>query len=481
MRRFARMGDGRAQGARHRDSQNPAAPAGFFAARERMRGAFGDLRRPAMRQTVLSSYRRERLYDATYPIVGALMEGGFLGVIADKVYHVHPAVLALVSAAPMFGNLSSGLWARLAHGRRKVPLILALQSLVVLAAGAVALLPETGAGAWSLVSLQIASRLILGGVVTVRSLVWTLNYPRMARARVTSRLTIVATLTMTLTALIGSVILDASPATFRAVYAAGALLSMVGVIAFSGVRLTDEEAHLRLERGADDGVEPEGAAGPRGVVAVLRADPLFARYQALQFLLGTANMMIEAPLIYLVSRELGASYTISIAMTLVLPLSLSVLTMGFWASWFDQVHVARFRSRHSWLFVLAQLLTWIGALAGSLVWIGLARVIGGVARGGGAIAWQLGHNDFADPQRVGLYMGAHASLTGLRGLVAPFLGMALYVGWEGFSLPGTSLRVPEFGGIGAGVMGVSTVLSAIASLGYVDLSRRIEAKRREAD
>ena len=73
--------------------------------------------------------------------------------------------------------------------------------------------------------------------------------------------------------------------------------------------------------------------------------------------------------------------------------------------------------------------------------IALSRVVLGVARGGGMLAWQLGHNDFADRDRVGLYMGVHASLTGLRGALAPFLGMLLYVGWSPTSMGGI-----EFGG-----------------------------------
>jgi hypothetical protein len=65
------------------------------------------LRRPELGPLALAGYRRERLTEACFTAGPALMEGGFIGVIADKLFHVHPAVLALVTAAPMFGNLSS--------------------------------------------------------------------------------------------------------------------------------------------------------------------------------------------------------------------------------------------------------------------------------------------------------------------------------------------------------------------------------------
>ena len=77
---------------------------------------FDFLKRPHIGALALHAYRNERLADLFLPIALALMQGGFIGVIADKIFQVHPAVLALISAAPMFGNLSSFFW-----GRRKGP------------------------------------------------------------------------------------------------------------------------------------------------------------------------------------------------------------------------------------------------------------------------------------------------------------------------------------------------------------------------
>jgi hypothetical protein len=204
---------------------------------------------------------------------------------------------------------------------------------------------------------------------------------------------------------------------------------------------------------------------------VLRADSAFARYQVWQFVLGASNMMIEAPLIYLVSRELQASYVVSIALTQAIPLGLSVVMMPFWAAWLDRVHVLDFRAGHSWLFTGSTLLTWTGALTGSLWLVAAGRVLAGVARGGGSLAWSLGHNDFAAPDRVTLYMGIHVTLTGVRGAIAPFLGMLLYVGWVERAIPGLDASLPAFGGIGAQVFLVSAAMSVAATLGFNALAR----------
>ena len=400
------------------------------------------------------------------------MEGGFVGVIADKVYHVHPGVLALITAAPTFGLLSSVVWAQIALGRRKIPFTASLMLLFVGAAGAVAVLPEGPVGGWLLAGFMIAARLLLGGIITIRSLVWTFNYPREARARVTSRLQFLTMSTMTATSLAGGVFLDAHPESFRSVYAAGALLASLGVLSFSRVQIIDEPAQLVRERRAPE--EPRTLAAPLlSAWSVLREDLHYARYQACQFLIGVSNMMIEAPLIYLVSHQLQASYTTSIALMLAIPLGFSLLTLPLWAAYLDRVHISVFRARHSWIWVVAQVITWYGAIRGSLAWIGLGRVLLGMGRGGGALAWQLGHNDFARPENVGLYMGVHVTLTGVRGAFAPFLGMLLYLGWASFVLPGVGLRLPGFEGLGGHLIGFACLVGAFGALGYWRLARGV--------
>jgi MFS family permease len=397
-------------------------------------------------------------------------------VIADKVYHVHPSVLALISAAPMFGNLSSYFWARVAHGRPKVPLIVAIQAGVVLLVASIAGLPSGPSAPWVLVGAMVTARVLMGGMITVRSLVWTLNYPREARGRITMRLTVLATLTMALTPLLGGLVLDANPSSFRLVYAVGAALATLGVLSFSRVRVTGERRQLVIERRAADR-RSDGTGGSLTMWGVLRRDRNYAHYQASMFMLGFSNMMVEATLVYLVSRELGASYAVTVALALTIPLALAIVAIPVWAAYLDRVHVSEFRSRHSVLFVLGHLLMWIGALYASLWAIALARVVFGVARGGGSLAWQIGHNDFASPENVGIYMGLHASLTGLRGLIAPFTGMLLYVGWSAHAVPGTGLALPAFEGIGPGVMLASVTLSILATLSFARLHRRMSRAR----
>ncbi len=53
-----------------------------------MRNSLSSFGRPRLDRLALRGYRRERITEFTVPVALALMEGGFVGVVADKVYHV---------------------------------------------------------------------------------------------------------------------------------------------------------------------------------------------------------------------------------------------------------------------------------------------------------------------------------------------------------------------------------------------------------
>jgi MFS family permease len=432
------------------------------------RGWTDALRRPEIEPAALASFRRERAADATLPLCMALMEGGFVGVIADKVYHAHPAWIAFATAAPMFANLSSVWWARLAERVRPVPILVALQGTLVACVAAVALLPRSPLGLVLLMALLVSARLAIGAVVTVRSLVWTHNYPRAVRARVTARLAILSQAAMASMGVLAGIALDRRPDAMPWLFALGAALGVLGVFSYAGVRVQGEAA----EPAAQPAPRPERTSTWR----VLREDPPFLRYLGWQFLLGVSNMMIEPAVVYAVSREMGAGYGASIAIVTVMPNLLSMATLPLWARWVDRMHAAEFRAKHSWLWVLSQGVMGLGTLTGSVLWIGFGRVVFGIARGGGNLAWSLGHNDFAHPERAGLYMGVHATLTGLRGLFAPFLGMLLYLGAAPRALP-LGLTLPGVPALGGWMMVLAAGLALWATLGFARLQREIERGR----
>jgi MFS family permease len=420
---------------------------------------------PELDPAVQRSFRREQLSELTLPLATSLMEGGFVAVVAAKAFNVEPWVIAVISAAPMFGNLSSFFWTRIATGRSKIPMVVTLQILVLLCVAAIAVSPRSHDGAWILLSSVVLCRILIAGIITVRSVAWSLNYERALRARATGRLQAITSLTVVLTTSLAGLILDADPANFRILYGAGALFGCVGVWLFRGVLVRGEKRHRVMERrGAQDGRRKDG------FLAVLRKDTLYARYQLHQFISGTANMMLEPPLVYLVTKQLGASYVVSIGIVMLIPFTLNLTTMPLWARYLDKVHVTEFRARQNAGWVVGVLIMFWGAWTFSLWWLVLGRVITGIVNGGGSLAWQLGHNDFAPRDQISTYMGIHVTLTGVRGAFAPFLGMALYLGWDAKgSVPGST-------GLSAWLFMLSAVLGVVAWRGFDRLRKDVRLR-----
>lgn len=427
---------------------------------------------PQQQEVTQKSYRRELVTELTVPMSFAVMEGGFVGVVADKLYQVEPWVLAIITAAPMFSNLSSFVWAKIIRGRDKVSTIVTIQYLILLFTGLVALTPSEEWGAWIIVAAVIVVRLLMAGQITARSMVWSLNYGRSSRARITGRLMLVHSFTMVMVVSLGGLSLDANPDSFRYIFCIAAILGVIGVRAFSKITVPGDLAQIELESGSAPDASDNDTTS---MWQVLKQDPAFARYQRYQFLAGTSNMMLEAPLIYLVSNQLAASYSVSLGITVIIPFVVSMCALPLWANYLDRHHVTLFRARQSIFWVGSQLIMWLGALNGSFILLALGRLVLGIARGGGSLAWNLGHNDFSSQKLLATYMGAHVTLTGIRGATAPFIGIALYLGWSDVPL------LADFDGIGAGVFLIAACLSGLSWRGYnrmrADLERQDEESK----
>ena len=405
-----------------------------------------------------TSFRWEKLTECAFPITLVLLEGGVVGVIAAKVYQVSPLTLAIISAAPMFANLSSFAWNRVASGRPKVSLACLLQVGILLCVLAVAIAPINDTGAVVLVASMIISRILVAGLVTIRSVIWSLNYARSKRAQATGQLQMIASLVTVIIASGVGPFLDRYADGMPWLYAVGVLAGLIGITFFRRVTVIGEAEHLQKEFEASSQRRQSVS-----FVTILRNDRRFAKYQMSMFAAGFGNMLIEAPLIFLITRELAASYATSIALTMVIPFTISLVSLPLWARYLDRVHVAQFRARQSLLWVVALILTMLGAVLGSILWLAISRVVMGIARGGGSLAWQLGHNDFAKPDQLSAYMGIHVTLTGVRGAIAPLLGMLLYSNLGGIS------------GDGAWVFALAAFICGLSGLGFNHLYRQMKS------
>jgi len=378
-------------------------------------------------------FRREILPWGLLGLTLGLVEGATAAILvkqhfagAASSFGVNIAV-ALVSGAPAFSNVLSFVWANVAHGRARVQLMVALQAAFALLVGCVALASRASAGLAVTVLSIIAARVVWAGILTVRAAVWTANYPRHVLARITGRIVIVNAIAVATSAALVGGALQGRVIDARWLYGGGAIAGLSGAWLYRAMRVRREFQLLAAEAAHGGKSEPFSL---RMLTQILKEDPAYREYMLWMGVFGAGNLMLTAQLVLLFSEQLHLTSGVQIGLLAVVPLLTQPLFMPAWSRLFDGSHVVRYRSRQGWALVLASLTLCLGVFTRSLTLLWLGAVLLGAAQAGANLGWNLGHNDFASLGRAQHYMGVHVTLTGLRGGVAPPLGVLAYMGLE---------------------------------------------------
>ncbi len=452
---------------------------------------------------VRRSYTRELVGELSFTFPLAMLQAGIISVIGALLFEVGPMGVATISAAPMFANATSTIWARLANGRRKAVTLAVLQSLLLLLVALIAVLPVGPQSAVWFVGIYVLTRCLIAGAITVRTVIWRANYPRHSRSRITGRLMLLNTCMLAAIPLIAGLFFNEEegfdPRLYLAVYLSAALAGVVGVASYAGLRVRRERALRREERSPTIGsADTPGPPVRTSAVRVLLTDHHFRSYMVWQFFAGVATMAGNTVMIVFITQLLAdlpekwtlgpaslgiGRYMVGFALTEAAVQLFVALSIPFWAHYLDKVHVTRFRTRHglTWIFTQATafVAVFTAAQGTALQWVLLLilipRIGQGVLFGGGRLAWQLGHHDFADRHLAATYMAIHQTLTGVRGFTAPFLGVILYAGWDRDKiLFNTGIDIGStWSGIGYWVFAITLACAIIGWLGFVNLDKQV--------
>ena len=372
---------------------------------------------------------REIAANATMALTLGSIEGGLVGVVvktqfggvADPVW-VNLAV-ATVAGAPAFANLASLTISEMAEGKDKTAWVSALQALTAVFCLSMAWVPETAWGLWVITALMVGARLAWAGVITLRSAIWRANFPRHVRGQITGRITVIYSLVIALSAGVTGLLMNHWPEVWRVTFPAAGVMGLFAAWRYQRVRIR-MGARLRRQELQEASTRKGGQL--RQSIKILKQDHWYRRYMMTMFAFGSGNLMVIALLVVLLTEQFGVSRFSQVMITTTLPLlCLSVFT-PIWARRLDAVHILDYRATQAWTFVLAVGLFAVSAIFDWVMgfWVGALAL--GAAFAGGKLGWNLGHNDFASDEQSTLYMGIHVTLTGLRGLFAPLIGVLVY-------------------------------------------------------
>jgi MFS family permease len=406
----------------------------------------------------------------------AFIEGGTVAVLLKKTFagqidaRWHNLAVALVACAGEIANLVSFGWIAASHARPKIQFINALQLGLVLAVGCIGFMPVSPAGLWGTLALVICARIFWSGIVTLRTSVWRNNYPPHFRATLVGRLSIITQVGMALLGLGVGTIMDHDLNSFHWIAPVLAAVGFIGLLFYRKLRVRGERALLVAERQtapATGVMRPW--SGITSTIRVLRQDRRFAQFMFFMFLLGFGNIMIGPALVISLASwaELGnRANATSIAITTTIPYLLMPITVPLWSRMLDRSHVVRFRAIHGWSFVAASFTFMLGIAFHSLPLLYAGSAFLGIAVGGGSIAWNLGHVDFAPPAQTSHYMATHVTLNGVRGLLAPLAAVNLYNALCDKDGNPTTRFEP-----GSVVLALSVVISVAGCAGFVWLNK----------
>jgi hypothetical protein len=398
-----------------------------------------------------------------------LVEGATAAVLVKQHFTgVAPAfavnlAVALVSGAPAFSNVLSFVWANVAHGRPRVQLLVALQAAFALLVGCVSFASRAAGGLVLTVLSVIAARALWAGILTIRAAVWSTNYPRNVLARITGRLVIVNSIAVACSAALVGWALERSVVDARWLYGGGALAGLLGAWLYRAMRVRRQFRLLAEEAASGGRSEPFSL---RMLTQILKEDSTYREYMLWMGIFGGGTLMLTAQLVLLFSERLHLTSGTQIALLAVVPLITQPIFLPFWARLFDGSHVVRYRSRQGWAIVLASAVMCAGVFSAwqPLLWVG--AVLLGAAQAGANLGWNLGHNDFASVGRAQHYMGVHVTLTGVRGGVAPPLGVLLYMGLEA-----------GHPGAGAFALLLPLAMTLAGALGFNRMRRQADAQQ----
>jgi MFS family permease len=373
-----------------------------------------------------------RTWTLVYLCLGVI-EGGTAAVMVRSLFGsavgglAVDLVVAVVSAAPAWANVVSLAYARRAQGRPKVGFLRPLLVALAVCVAGLALLPVGGPGLVAFLVLYSAARLLWAGVDTVRSVIWSVNYPRHLRARVTGRIMVNGSIALAGSGLLLGWLLEHDDPWYRAAILAAAAAGFAGSVAFGRFRVRQEQRLLsdemaRLREGASFDLA--------GIRQLLARDATFRRYMLAMSVFGAGHLMLTPLLVVCIDDVLHASEMVQVAITAAVPILVMPVAIQPWARFLDRHHVIVYRSVHAWIAVAGAMLLAAAILTGWPILLWPGALLMGISLAAGSLGWSLGHNDFAPRGEETRYMALHVTLTGLRGLVAPPLAILAYYGLQ---------------------------------------------------
>jgi hypothetical protein len=371
-------------------------------------------------------------------------------LIAVQVFGMTDGLTALISAAPFLGNLASLFYsARFSTSRRSKAILAAWPCFGASAAFAIASGTQ-GAGSYA---LWVTSAVVLFQLrLTFLTAIYHENYAAGRRGALYSRALVLMTSSALGAAWVCGRVLERDLSDYRWLLLAAAACSAASGVSIAAIPTAPPAA--------------PGATNPFRNLALLKTQPAFGYILLTWFIFGFANLWLN-PLrvIYVAESERGLGMSPFQAL-LILGVAWEggrLVSTPLWARLFDRINFITLRIVLNSLMGVGLVLFFA---SDDPVWIGLGSLLTGMCASGGGLTWNLWVTQLAPPRETHIYMSVHSFLTGVRGVIGP------YVAFWAFQ----SLSLQQMSWVSAGLVLLSIVLLVFG----MPLLRRHQIAHRES-
>ncbi len=365
-------------------------------------------------------YSRYTFYHHFWAVCG---DGAFAGVfslldvVLKKALHATNWQITVINSLLTFGLLFSIFWSNLMQGRSKRPYLLtaAVSSRLILLAFVIIYTPGP--------VILLAFIATVGSSITIPALssIYQANYDSAYRARFFGYATSVAGLVMAVVTYLAGLALDYNEQLYRLIFPLAGLVGFAGFWQYMRIRIRSHPQRARNQP-VPLTFQAVVLAPLADTLHILKTDRAYRHFQINFMLYGFGFIMTATLIPIFLVDYIGANYSqIAGARSVLFPLILMTLS-PLYGRFIDKSNPFLVGSIFFGLLAFYPLIL---SVSTSMSMVYGAFVIFGIAMCGVNIIWSLGGIYFAGAQDSARYMGVHVALTGIRGLIAPFLAYAV--------------------------------------------------------
>lgn len=275
---------------------------------------------------------------------------------------------------------------------------------------------------WMFAMVIILAQSLRAPIISAQSAIFRTNYPSESRSYAMAIPMAIQFIAVAAYSRWSGTLFDHSEDYILPVFLAAGLFGVLGAWIFNGVPAKEALSPSPLpEDIGNDRAHPRGF-GLAEQFAVLFRNPGFFRYQLAYLFFGSGFVAISATLPLYLAEEFDASHMQATMAINTIPMLTTAITLPFWGRLIDRFNPLLMRAIINGIWSLTPLLLYFAV---SVKGVYAAQLIQGLVWSGSTLIWWLGVNYFAREHEVAGFMSIHQTLTGLRGIVTPFIGIEI--------------------------------------------------------